>query len=74
VENKRLSAVLAEIKAMQDAVAAPRILTNSERIGYRKTGGKPGPKPSTTRVAGGGGDYREFRARLGGLKSGVHGL
>lgn len=58
VENKRLSAVLAEIKAMQDAVAAPRILTNSERIGYRKTGGKPGPKPSTTRVAGGGAALR----------------
>jgi hypothetical protein len=41
VENKRLGEVLAFIKSRQDARPAPRVKTNSERTGYRKTGRKP---------------------------------
>ncbi|WP_422394480.1 ISNCY family transposase [Nitrospirillum amazonense] len=44
VENKRLSAVLAEIRETQDAMPAPKVQTNSERVGYVKTGDKPGRK------------------------------
>jgi len=47
VENKRLSAVLAQIKTWQevDASPAPSIKTNSEARGYRQTGRKSsGPK------------------------------
>lgn len=43
VENKRLSEVLSWIKNRQDEVRpAPRIKTNSEQMGYRKRGTKPG--------------------------------
>ena len=52
VENKRLGAALALIKAQQDArLPPPRVKTNSEAGGYRRTGRKPGrrsflaPKP-----------------------------
>lgn len=38
VENKRLSAVLAEVKEMQESRPPPRVKTNSEKNGYRKTG------------------------------------
>ena len=38
VENKRLSAVLAQVKEMQESRPPPRVKTNSEKIGYRKTG------------------------------------
>lgn len=41
VENKRLSAALAQVKEMQDTLPAPRVQTNSERIGYRRTSRKP---------------------------------
>jgi hypothetical protein len=42
VENKRLGEVLAFIKRQQDAARpSPRVKTNSERIGYQKTGRKP---------------------------------
>jgi hypothetical protein len=41
VENKRLSEVLAFIKSQQDARSSPHVKTNSERIGYQKTGRKP---------------------------------
>ncbi|NYZ15545.1 helix-turn-helix domain-containing protein [Azospirillum sp. RWY-5-1] len=41
VENKRLGAALAWVKAMQDAQPPPTVKTNSERNGYRKTGRKP---------------------------------
>jgi hypothetical protein len=46
VENKRLSAVLAQVKAWQEeAQIAPRTKTNSEKQGYVKTGRKsPGRK------------------------------
>jgi transposase len=37
VENKRLGEVLAFIKSQQDA-CPPRLKTNSEKMGYRKTG------------------------------------
>ncbi len=41
VENKRLSAVLAQIKAWQDTPPpAPQVKTNSEKVGYVKTGRK----------------------------------
>ena len=40
VENKRLSAALAYVKEMQDSQPAPRVKTNSEKSGYRKTGRK----------------------------------
>lgn len=39
--NKRLGEVLAFIKSQQDARPPPRVKTNSERIGYQKTGRKP---------------------------------
>jgi hypothetical protein len=43
VENKRLGAALAFIKAQRDlAVLSPRVKTNSEAGGYRRTGQKPG--------------------------------
>jgi hypothetical protein len=43
IENKRLGAALAFIKAQRDlAVPSPRIKTNSEAGGYRRTGQKPG--------------------------------
>jgi hypothetical protein len=41
VENKRLGEVLAFIKSQQDARPSPHVKTNSERIGYQKTGRKP---------------------------------
>jgi transposase len=42
VENKRLGEVLAFIKRQQDQQPPPpRVMTNSEKIGYRKTGRKP---------------------------------
>lgn len=41
VENKRLGEVLAFIKNQQELRPAPRVKTNSERIGYQKTGRKP---------------------------------
>ncbi|WP_416235340.1 ISNCY family transposase [Nitrospirillum sp. BR 11164] len=44
VENKRLSAVLAEIRETQEAMPAPKVQTNSERVGYVQTGGKAGRK------------------------------
>ena len=40
VENERLSAALAYVKEMQDSLPAPRVKTNSEKTGYRKTGRK----------------------------------
>jgi hypothetical protein len=43
VENKRLGAALAFIKARRDlAVPSPRVKTNSEAGGYRRTAQKPG--------------------------------
>jgi hypothetical protein len=45
VENKRLGEVLAFIKSQQDARPSVRVKTNSERIGYQKTGRKPPGKP-----------------------------
>ena len=41
VENKRLGEVLAFIKSQQDARPSVRVKTNSEKIGYQKTGRKP---------------------------------
>jgi hypothetical protein len=38
VENKRLGEVLAYIKRQQDLQRPPQVKTNSERMGYRKTG------------------------------------
>ena len=38
VENKRLSAVLAQVKEMQESRPPPRVKTKSEKTGYRKTG------------------------------------
>ncbi|GAA2821676.1 hypothetical protein EDC40_10335 [Aminobacter aminovorans] len=44
-ENKRLGEVLSWIKAQQDeARPAPKIKTNSEQIGYKKRGRKPGKR------------------------------
>ena len=40
VENKRLSAALAYVKEMQDSQPAPKVKTNSEKIGDRKTSRK----------------------------------
>ena len=41
VENRRLGEVPAFIKGQQDSRPPPRVRTNSERIGYQKTGRKP---------------------------------
>ncbi|KAA0570762.1 ISNCY family transposase [Azospirillum sp. B21] len=47
VENKRLSAVLAQVKEMQENRPPPRVKTNSEKTGYRKTGRrKPNSGPA----------------------------
>ncbi|PDT81296.1 ISNCY family transposase [Sinorhizobium sp. BJ1] len=43
-ENKRLSDVLAYIKARQDERPAPKVKTNSEKIGYTPRGRKPGKR------------------------------
>jgi len=44
-ENKRLGEVLSWIKAQQDeSRPAPKIKTNSEQIGYKKRGRKPGKR------------------------------
>jgi hypothetical protein len=41
-ENKRLSDVLAFIKERQDEQLAPKVKTNSEKLGYKSNGRKPG--------------------------------
>ncbi|MFP3813471.1 ISNCY family transposase, partial [Bacillus sp. SIMBA_005] len=40
--NKRLSDVLAYIKAQQDQPVAANVKTNSAKNGYKQRGGKPG--------------------------------
>lgn len=53
VENKRLGAALAFIKAQQDAgLPKPRIKTNSEVMGYRRRDGKPGRRSDLAPRAG----------------------
>ena len=51
VENKRLGEVLAFIKRQQDERLPPRVLSNSEKNGYRKTGRKPGGRPRLVDLA-----------------------
>lgn len=47
-ENKRLSAVLEHIKAMQDtALPKPKVRTNSEKMGYKPNGRRPGRPPGS---------------------------
>lgn len=49
-ENKRLSAVLAHVKEMQEkAPPKPKVRTNSEKMGYKPNGRRPG-RPSGSRV------------------------
>ncbi|CVI63241.1 ISNCY family transposase (plasmid) [Agrobacterium leguminum] len=43
-ENKRLSDVLAYIKERQDQRTKPKVKTNSEKIGYKSRGRRPGPR------------------------------
>jgi hypothetical protein len=43
-ENKRLGDVLAYIKERQERLPSPKVKTNSERIGYKPRGRKPGRK------------------------------
>ena len=45
VENKRLGEVLAFIKRQQDLRPPPRVKTNSEKLGYQKTGQKSSGRP-----------------------------
>jgi transposase len=45
VESKRLGEVLALIKRRQDEQRAPRVLSNSEKNGYRRTGRKLEGRP-----------------------------
>ena len=40
VENKRLGHALALVKAQQDLKYAPKVMTNSEKTGYKKRGRK----------------------------------
>jgi len=42
IDNKRLSEVLAYIKARQDQLPLPKVKTNSEKNGYKPNGRKPG--------------------------------
>jgi hypothetical protein len=51
VENKRLGEVLAFIKRQQDERPPPRVMSNSEKNGYRKTGRKPGGRPRLVDLA-----------------------
>ena len=44
VENDRLGEVLALIKKRQDE-RPPRVMSDSEKSGYQKTGRKPGGRP-----------------------------
>ncbi|ODM46600.1 transposase [Ruegeria sp. PBVC088] len=49
-ENKRLSAVLAHVKEMQEkAPPKPKVRTNSEKMGYKPNGRRPG-RPSGSRA------------------------
>ncbi len=43
-ENKRLGDVLAYIKERQDQQSKPDVKSNSEKIGYKPRGRKPGPR------------------------------
>ena len=43
-ENKRLGEVLAYVKERQDQEVRPKVKTNSEKIGYRPRGRKPGKR------------------------------
>ncbi|OCP18237.1 hypothetical protein BC361_06095 [Ensifer sp. LC54] len=43
-ENKRLSDVLTYIKERQDVQSQPEVKTNSEKIGYKPRGRKPGKR------------------------------
>jgi len=44
IDNKRLSEVLAYIKARQDQLPLPKVKTNSEKNGYQPRGRKPGKR------------------------------
>lgn len=47
-ENKRLRAVLAYVKEMQDAAPPkPKVRTNSEKMGYKPNGRRPGRPPGS---------------------------
>lgn len=49
-DNKRLGAVLEHIKEMQDAAPPkPKVRTNSEKMGYKPNGQRPG-RPSGARA------------------------
>jgi hypothetical protein len=47
-ENKRLGDVLAYIKERQDQQTRPTVKTNSEKIGYKPRGRRPGPRTDFT--------------------------
>lgn len=47
-ENKRLSDVLAFVKEQQEKHATPKVKTNSEKIGYKPSGRKPGRRTDFT--------------------------
>jgi len=52
VENKRLGAVLAYVKAIQDEMRPPKVKTNSEKGGYMKRGRPPKtPPPLRTQIS-----------------------
>ena len=54
VENKRLGHALSIIKAQQDLRGAPKVMTNSEKIGYKKrTKIVYGPPGTTNELANG---------------------
>jgi Helix-turn-helix domain len=54
VENKRLSHALTLIKAQQERWEAPKLLTNSEKNGYRKRGRKQDRTALAVEMPGGG--------------------
>jgi hypothetical protein len=43
-ENKRLGDVLEFIRERQEQMRPPRVKTNSEKVGYKSRGAKPGPR------------------------------
>ena len=58
VENKRLGHILAIVKAQQDRKHETKVMTNSEKLGYKKTPRRvygPGFEPKT-RLAGSSGN------------------
>ncbi|ASY67315.1 hypothetical protein ABIA24_004231 [Sinorhizobium fredii] len=71
IENKRLSDVLAYIKERQDQLPSPKVKTNSEKIGYKPRGRKPGKRTEFRERSSGhcSAATGAFPARCGGARA-----